>query len=299
MPLKLNLLVSSEDKDLKVIDFLRERAEISSRLLRKLKKEKHIRVNGYVISLNALLRTGDEIEVIMPTEDNIFEPEDIPIDVIYENDYFIIINKQAFLVVHPTKGHPFNTIANGLANYIHNRGESYKIRFANRLDRDTSGLMIVCKNGYSQKIISDQMIANKIEKKYYAVVSGIVKDDNGTIDLPIGLLNEDDIERSVFEGGYESITHYKVVERFRGSQEDATLVEIILETGRTHQIRVHFKAIGHTLLGDILYGGNHELINRQALHAFSLKMKNIDGELQNHVKEMPKDMIDLIEGLRG
>lgn len=293
--MELKFIIDENDRDKKIIDYLRENAGISSRLLRKLKKEKKITVNSHIISLNALLRKGDVILVDMPDEENIFEAENIDIEVVYEDDHMMLINKQPYLVVHPTKGHPYGTIANGLANYIEKKGESYKIRFANRLDRDTSGLMIICKNGYSQKLISDQMNLNEIQKKYYAIVDGVIEDDSGTINLPIGLKNENDVARKVFDEGSPSVTHYKVIERFKNS----TLVEVLLETGRTHQIRVHFKAIGHVLLGDKLYGGNHELINRQALHAFSLVLKDISGVEVVYSIELPIDMQDLIKELRG
>ena len=148
-------------------------------------------------------------------------------------------------------------------------------------------------------MISDQMIANSVKKKYYAVVNGIVKKDEDTINCPIGQLNEDDIERRVLEDGIASITHYKVIERFDNATVKATLVEILLETGKTHQIRVHFKSIGHILIGDELYGRNHELIGRQALHAFYLKLKGLDGEMQTHKIDLPDDMKKLIEKLRG
>lgn len=295
---KLNFKVSSEDVDKKILEIVRKKLNVSSRLLRKIKSSKKITVNGHNISLNALTRLGDLIEVVMPIEENIFIPEDIPIKIAYEDEHLIIIDKQAFLVVHPTKGHPYGTIANGLSNYILNKGESYKIRFANRLDRDTSGLMIVCKNGYAQRIISDQMIANETEKKYLAIVDGIVKNDSGTINEPIGKENEDDIARVVISTGSESVTHYKVLERFESTENKATLVEIILETGRTHQIRVHFKYLGHSLLGDVLYGGNQELINRQALHSSALTFKNILGEKLEIKSELPEDLINLISVLR-
>ena len=296
---KLSFTVSSEEVDKKILEIVRKKLKVSSRLLRKIKSSKQITVNGYNISLNALSRLGDLIEVVMPVEENTFIPEDISIKVAYEDEHLIIIDKQAFLVVHPTKGHPYGTIANGLSNYILNKGESYKIRFANRLDRDTSGLMIVCKNGYAQKIISDQMIANETEKKYLAIVEGIIKNDFATINKPIGKEHEDDIARAVVSNGAESITHYKVLERFESTDKKSTLVEIILETGRTHQIRVHFKYLGHPLLGDILYGGNQELINRQALHSSALVFKNILGKKIEIKSELPDDLMNLINVLRG
>lgn len=286
--MKITYHVNEENK---LIDILRQELGISSRLIRKLKKDKSVMVNKIVISMNAILRVGDQIEVILPTEENIFEPEDIPIEVIHEDDHFLIIDKQPFVVVHPTRGHPFGTIANGVARYMIDKKESYKIRFANRLDRDTSGVMILCKSGYGQKIVSDQMNDNSIIKEYDAIVEGVVANDQGTINEPIGRAFEDSVHRVVRPDGMPSVTHYKVMARMKNK----TWLRVRLETGRTHQIRVHLKHLGHVILGDELYGGNHQWIDRQALHACHLKFKNTEGhELDVHA-QMPEDMRRLLE----
>lgn len=291
---KLIHKVEVKQPSMKLIDVLKEQLDFSSRLIRQLKKNDKVTVNDMLLSYNARLRIGDEIQIELPSEDNIFVAEDMPIDVIFEDEHFIVINKQPFVVVHPTKGHPFGTIANGLANYMHNSGKSYKIRFANRLDRDTSGAMIVCKDGYAQKIISDQMQDNTILKQYYALVEGLVEQDKATIDEPIDRAYEDSVHRVVRPDGYPSVTHYDVIERFK----DCTLLLVTLETGRTHQIRVHLKHIGHNLLGDELYGGNHELINRQALHACRLKFRDVQGNVQEVDAPLCEDMQLLIEKMR-
>lgn len=137
--MKISYKVKLEDK---LISILRNEIGLSSRIIRKIKKDKGVSVNNIVISMNAVLRVGDIVEVTLPNEENIFQPEAIPVEIMYEDDHFLVIDKQPFLVVHPTKGHPFGTIANGIAKYMLDNEESYKIRFANRLDRDTSGLMI-------------------------------------------------------------------------------------------------------------------------------------------------------------
>lgn len=291
---KLIHKVEKTQPSMKLSDILREQLGFSSRLIRVLKKEKKVSVNDIVLSYNERLRIGDVIQVNMPDEANIFEPENMPIDVLYEDNHFIVINKQPFVVVHPTKGHPFGTIANGMANYMENRGDSYKIRFANRLDRDTSGAMIICKDGYAQKIISDQMQNNTIVKQYYAIVEGLVLADKATINEPIDRAYEDSVHRIVREDGYPSVTHYEVIERFG----ENTLLLVTLETGRTHQIRVHLKHIGHNLLGDVLYGGNHDLIGRQALHACKLIFKDIQGDIQEVNAPICEDMQLLIEKMR-
>ena len=275
----------------KLIDVLREDLNFSSRIVRTLKRQKKVVVNNIPISFNARLRVGDTIVVYLPEEENIFQPENMLIEVVYEDDHYIVINKQAFKVVHPTKGHPFGTIANGVAGYMISKGESYKIRFANRLDRDTSGALIICKSGLGQKIISDQMQSQSILKEYDAIVHGIVELDEGTIDEPIGRAYEDSVHRIVRPDGSPSLTHYKVIKRMA----DKTWLRVQLKTGRTHQIRVHLKHLGHIIVGDELYGSTHDLIDRQALHACHLGFENISGEAIDLWVDMPEDMKKIVE----
>lgn len=286
--MKLNYKVKKEGK---LIDILRRELDFSSRIIRKLKKDKKTSVNKIVISYNAILRVGDEIEVVLPEEENIFNPEALDVSVVYESEQIIVVNKKPFMVVHPTKGHPYGTLANGLAHYMMEKGDAYKIRFANRLDRDTSGLMIVCKSGYAQKLISDQMQENTIIKEYDALVMGNVKEDSATINEAIDRAYEDSVHRVVRPDGQACVTHYQVVKRYG----DMTHVKIQLETGRTHQIRVHFSHLGHPLVGDVLYGGNHEHLNRQALHACHLKFVDTDGKEVDVEVEIPDDMKRLME----
>jgi 23S rRNA pseudouridine1911/1915/1917 synthase len=194
--------------------------------------------------------------------------------------------------VHPTKGHPDGTIGNGIANHFQKEGFDGKIRFINRLDRDTSGLLLVAKNGYAQQIISNQMQADEVEKRYMALVFGVLEKDRDTICLPIGRPNPEDLRRAVMADGQDSITHYEVVERF----EEATLVRIRLETGRTHQIRVHFAHLGHPLIGDELYGCPSDKIQRQALHSYFLKFQlPRTNEWVNLEADLPFDFKALIE----
>lgn len=287
--------ILDEDAGTKLKEVLYDKMKISGRLTRKLKRSKNIFVNGYNISLGSNLRKGDIVKVIMEDEANKFEPQDIPISVVYEDMDLMIINKQPNIVVHPTKGHPDNTIANGLVNYLNKTGQRFKIRFINRLDRDTSGLLMIAKNPFAQQSLSNQMQQNRVEKKYLAVVKGRVEKDYGIIDAPIGRIESDSIHRRVIENGQRSITHYEVIERYN----DASLVRLTLETGRTHQIRVHMQYIGHTLIGDELYGYvNDELINRQALHAETLKFFQPRTDEKRLVKaNMPDDIKDLITKL--
>ncbi len=295
LPNTLIYEVKEEEAGIKLREVLYDRMRLSGRLTRKLKRNKSIFVNNHRISLGSNLRRGDVVRVVMAEEVNKFEPQDIPISLVYEDMDIIIINKQPNIVVHPTKGHADNTIANGLANYIQRTGQSFKIRFINRLDRDTSGLLMIAKNPFAQQELSNQMQRNLVEKKYVAVVEGKLEKDRGTIDEPIGLTEADPIHRMVIEEGQRSITHYELVEGYG----DASLVRLTLETGRTHQIRVHMKHIGHSLIGDELYGKvNKDLINRQALHAETLKfLQPRTGEEIFIRAELPEDIKNLITKL--
>ncbi|SKC63863.1 RluA family pseudouridine synthase [Maledivibacter halophilus] len=288
--------IEKEDTGIKLKEVLYDKLKLSGRLARKIKRSKNIFVNDYNISLDSSLRKGDIVKVIMPNETNNFKPQDIPIDVAYEDMDLLIINKQPNIVVHPTKGHYDNTIANGLANYLQKTGQVFKIRFINRLDMNTSGLLMIAKNPFAQQKLSDQMSKNAVEKKYLAVVRGVIKNKYGTVDVPIGLTDEDRIQRKVIKDGRRSITHYQVLD----SYNDASLVRLTLETGRTHQIRVHMKYIGHPIIGDELYGYvDKELINRQALHAETLRFyQPRTGEEKLVRAEMPQDIEQLITKLK-
>ena len=243
---------------------------------------------------------GDVISIDLPEETSDFPEEDIPIYPVFEDDDILILNKQPGVTVHPTKGHPSGTLANGLMKYMRETNQSFKIRFVNRLDMDTTGLLIVAKNAHAQEEITKQMKANTTEKRYKAVVNGIVKEDKFTINLPIGRPDPDHVVRAVMmEGGYDSVTHVKVLERIPDENHPDggyTLVELLLETGRTHQIRVHMSHLGHALVGDHLYGGeNPDLLHRQALHSYQLTINHpITKERITLEAPLPDDIQQLI-----
>jgi len=259
--------VTTEDEGKELREIMREHFDFSSRLRNRIKREKLVMVDGVSTPGWKKPVVGAEIRITLPDETSGFEPQNIPLDIVYEDDDLMIINKQPGLIVHPTKGHPTGTVANALMYYMEQTGKPFKIRFVNRLDMDTSGLLVVAKNSYTQNDYTKQMKENTVEKRYVAVVKGIVESDEGTIDLPIGRPDPDHVRRGVMEDGAPSVTHYKVLDRYNGY----SLVELLLETGRTHQIRVHMSHIGHPVLGDWLYEGlNPLLIDRQALHAAKL-----------------------------
>lgn len=289
--------VEAVDSGKTVKELLKKRLSVSSRLLTKLKKEQNVLLNGSYSKYHEMVSEGDVIKIIMEEEPNQFTPQNMPFEIVYEDIDIIIINKQPGIVSHPTKSHPDNTIANAAVYYLTSKGADHRIRFVNRLDMDTSGLLIIAKNSYSHHIISEQMKEDKIQKKYITFVKGVVSEDYGTIDAPIYRETEDTIKRTVDERGQASITKFKVLERYK----EATKLEIELLTGRTHQIRVHMAHIGHSIIGDSLYGDEDNTYNleRQALHAYYLKL--FQPRYRNELEvsaDLPQDLLDLEVKLR-
>ncbi len=237
---------------------------VSSRLLRKAKRDKTIFVNDNKISLNAKARQGDVITLRMIEDEHEIGAENIDVDVLYEDMDIVAVNKQYGMVAHPTKGVPTGTMSNALRHYGLSKGEDYKPRLINRLDRDTSGIILFGKNPYAQACVSACFQAGRSEKYYQALVHGIVEADSGQIEAPIARVQTSMIERMVRDDGQYALTKFWVLERGK----DYTRLKLKLETGRTHQIRVHLAHIGHTIIGDSLYGSPEKIaIKRQALHA--------------------------------
>jgi 23S rRNA pseudouridine1911/1915/1917 synthase len=294
---KFEYIIKETDKELPIKELLKRNFGFSSRLMTKLKAGDLVHLNGIPVRMYKKGEPGDRITVFLPKEKSDFEPENIPITVVFEDEDLLIINKQPGYVVHPTKGHPCHTMANGIMNYMLESQKHYKIRFINRLDMDTSGLLAVAKNSHCQDDMSKQMGENGVTKKYLAVVKGIIEEEEGTIDLPIDREHEDQVKRAVLDHGFPSVTHYKVLERF---EKGFTLLELILETGRTHQIRVHLSHIGHPIVGDVLYGeASVWLIERQALHARYLAFRHpVTGEYLELEAPLPDDMLTLLEKIR-
>lgn len=293
---KFEYIVKESDQELQIKELLKRNFGFSSRLLTKLKVNEGVKRNGKSVKMYEKALAGDIITVTLPKEKSEFEPENIPISVIYEDEDLLILDKQPGYVVHPTKGHPCHTIANGIMNYMIENNRFFKIRFINRLDMDTSGLLVIAKNSHCQDDFTKQMSGNAVTKKYIAIVKGIIEEDHGIIDLPIDKEQEDQVKRAVMENGYPSITHYKVLERYK---KGYTMIELLLETGRTHQIRVHMSHIGYPVVGDVLYGETAVwLIERQALHARYLSFKHpVSGVFMEVEAPLPKDMKDLINKL--
>lgn len=291
-----NLMSYTNDEELTLREILLDKLNFSVRSLSKMKREESVKVNKKFEKLNTKIKVGDLIEVNIDEERANFEPQDLNLDIIYDDFDLIMVNKPPFMVVHPTKSHNTNTIANGVSYYIIQNDENVKIRFVNRLDMNTSGLVIVAKNAYAHHVLSQDMSEDKVEKTYITVVKGIVENEKATINAPIYRPTEDSIKRVVDERGQQSVTHYKVLERLN----DATVLEVKLETGRTHQIRIHMEHIGHPIIGDELYGYVDEnLINRQALHAYSLEFEQPRTKENLKFKaEIPNDIKQLINKLK-
>lgn len=286
----------NEDENLTLKEVLLDKLNFSVRSLSKMKRYKTVKVNNQYIKPSEKINKGDLIEVKIEEDMADFKSQNLDLPILYDDFDIIMVNKPPFMVVHPTKSHYENTVANGVTHHIMKKNEKVKVRFVNRLDMNTSGLVIVAKNPYAQFVLSSDMKEDKVEKMYIAVVKGVVKEDFGTINAPIYRPTDDSVKRIVHEDGQASVTHFEVVERLK----DATVLKLKLETGRTHQIRVHLNHIGHGIIGDELYGYVDEsLINRQALHAFSLKFKQPRTREDLEFKApLPRDMEELIEKLK-
>ena len=287
--IKLTYIVLKEDEGKKVGNILRDKLNVSSRLLNKLKMNGKILVNRTSVFSSYILHLNDEIEVNIDfeEEDNII-PEKMNLDILYEDDYLLAINKPFGTVVHPSSYHPNKTLANGVKYYLNN---NKKIRAINRLDRDTSGIVLFAKNEYIQEL----MIKNiKIEKEYLALTIGKLPKNKDTINAPIARKDGSIMERCILENGQTAITHYDVIKYIE--DKNISIVHLKLETGRTHQIRVHLAYIGNSILGDSLYGNETNLINRQALHAYKTSFIHpITKEEINITSPLPNDIAALIK----
>lgn len=290
----LKYSVKDIDAGVKVDSILRNRMNLSRRMITGLKKRNFIFLNGEKVFTNAIVCAGDVVSVnIAKEESQDIEPQYIPIDIVFEDRDLLIVNKQPGLVVHPTRGHPEGTLSNAVMYHWKENRENTIVRLVNRLDRDTSGLVIIAKNQFSHQAMAKLMAEGMVKKIYGAVVHGI-PDDEGVIDLPIDRPTRESIKREVNENGQRAITHYRVLKKFNG----ASLLEIRLGTGKTHQIRVHMSYTGHPIFGDTLYGTDDDspFIGRQALHACRLMFAHPrTGEPMDIRTELPGDIKNLIE----
>lgn len=272
---------------------LKEEFQISDRLLLKLKSGNKIYKNGDIVFVNEKIVLEDVVEVVIDFDEDSSNvvPTKMDISILYEDDALLVIDKPSNLAIHPSMGYYENSLSNGVRYYFDEIGLKKKIRPVNRLDRNTSGIVIFAKNEYVQESLAKQMKNNTFKKKYMAVVQGILQEKNATISAPIGRKEGSIIERQVHESGDHAVTHY-IVEK---ENEDTSLLYILLETGRTHQIRVHMSYIGHPILGDSLYGKESTLINRQALHAYKVSFIHpITKQEMEIISPIPNDIKNLV-----
>ncbi|PFD42414.1 RNA pseudouridine synthase [Bacillus cereus] len=227
-----------------------------------------IEVNGEHASVRHKLQAGEELQVFFPVEERSegMIAENIPLCIVYEDDAVLVMNKEAYMSTIPSREHPSGSVANALLYHYDKQHLASTVHIVTRLDRDTSGLMLIAKNRFVHHLLSKQHQQKGVKRTYEAIVHGMILEEVGTIDAPIGRKADSIIERTVCEDGQRAVTHFKVMESF----PNKTRVALELETGRTHQIRVHMAHIGHPLLGDDLYGGQRDVMKRQALHSTSL-----------------------------
>ena len=274
-------------------DVLINEFQFSSRLMSKLIKNKKIYLNNSFCDTRKSINYNDEIVVDLSGKENNSNivATNMDLDIIYEDDWFLVVNKQPGIAVHPSSLHYSDSLSNGVKFYFDKIGLKKKIRVVNRLDYNTSGIVVFAKCEYIHEQFSKQMIQHIFQKEYLCIINGFLDNSYGIIDLPIDRKQGSIIERCIDKNGQKSITHYEVLKTF----SDYSLVKCILETGRTHQIRVHFSAIGHPLLGDTLYGTASDLINRQALHSNKIDLIHpITKEHLSFESLLPNDMKKLV-----
>lgn len=274
-------------------NFLGEQ-HISKRTLKAIKFDGgKIKVNEKEVTVRHFLHAGDKIEVIFPPEEENKQliAENIPLQIKYEDDYVLVVVKPAHMNTIPSREHPTGSLANALAGYYKQKGLSSAIHIVTRLDRDTSGLVLVAKHRHVHHLLSEQQKQGLVQRRYTAVVEGILKEEKGKIEEPIGRKSTSIIEREVRADGQYACTLFEVVDRLKGY----THIELQLLTGRTHQIRVHLSHYGFPLAGDDLYGGNIKDISRQALHCGSVAFFHpFLKKILRFEEQFPPDMLKLI-----
>lgn len=276
--------IPSEYDGANITTVLKRHFKISTNLIKDLKKYKEgIQVNGEHRRVVDFVAKGDILKItIRDTASENIVPTDIPLDIVYEDEDVLVINKPPNMPTHPSMGNYENSLANGVMYYYKSKGEERVFRAVNRLDKDTSGLMAVAKNSYIHARLGEEIQKKELKRKYMCIVCGDVEHD-GTVDAPIRRADGSVINRIVAPDGQRAVTHYRVIKRYR----EYTLLEMELETGRTHQIRVHMAYIGHPLVGDTKYGKNRKApdnIKYQALYSYKLKFSfDTDAGILNYL----------------
>ena len=293
--MRLKYVIENNEQFDNLKEVLKTKFEISDRLLTKLKKNDLIFLNGSSTNIKSPVNSNDIIEISLDynEDNNNIVPTKMDLKIVFEDDYLLVLNKPAGYPIHPSMLHFEDSISNGVKYYFDSINLNKKIRPVNRLDKDTSGIVIFAKNEYVQECLVKQMKSNQFKKEYIAICEGILPNKSGTVNAPIARKNGSIIERCVDVSGDTAITHYKVIEQFVDeNNNELSVVHLILETGRTHQIRVHMSYIGNPIIGDTLYGHTSNLINRQALHSYKTSFIHpITKEQMTMVAPLYNDML--------
>ena len=300
----LHLKAETEDAGTRLDAFVASRANgLTRSQAARYIDEGRVSVDGKPASKSCRIGGGETVTVDVPeVRETALEPQDIPLDVVYEDEDVIVVNKPSGLVVHPAPGHPDGTLVNALlwhcGDSLSGIGGERRPGIVHRIDKDTTGALLVCKNDTAHRDLAQQLKAHTIKRRYRAIVAGNLKEDEGTVEGPIGRHPIDRKKMAInYKNGKDAVTHYKVLERFG----NATYIECRLETGRTHQIRVHMTSLGHPLLGDEIYGSgkNPYHLQGQTLHAMVLGFVHPrTGEYMEFSAPLPEYFLDLLEKLR-
>lgn len=271
--------------------YLKELGYTHSVLVALKKTENGVTLNNIWAYVNNRLKKGDTLttHILEKEFDTAIEAVDLPFGIVYEDEDILVVNKPSDMPIHPSINNHDNTLANALMYYYHKQNIPFTFRCINRLDRDTTGLSIIAKHGLSAAILGNMVSKREIHRTYLAICQGKVN-DTGVVDAPIARVADSTIQREVnFNTGERAVTHYKLINY--NDIADLSLVELKLETGRTHQIRVHMQYIGHSLIGDFLYNPDYKHIKRQALHSFSLEFKHpVTKKVMHLTAPLPEDM---------
>ncbi len=282
-------IIDEDSENMRIDTFLKENTDISRNQIQSLITDGKILVNTKTIKNSYKTKLEDEITIEYVEKENHLIPEKMDLDIVYEDNDIIIINKQNGLVVHPAPGNYEHTLANGLSYYSKSLSDingEFRPGIVHRIDAFTTGLLVVAKNNKAHEILADELAKKEIKRTYMALVWGIIKEDTGKIDAPIGRDDNDRKKMAITSKGKEAVTNFKVIARYKR----ATLLEIELETGRTHQIRVHMNYIGHPIINDPVYGKRDLIDNTgQCLHAFKLELKHpTTNELKTFTCDTPR-----------
>lgn len=287
--MELKYIVNGLSNYTNVRQVLKCEFDMSNRLITKLKQNKLIYLNDEETYLDKTLSVGDAVKCKFDfdeSSENIV-PTQMNLQIIYEDDYFLVVDKPCNMAVHPSILHYDNSLSNGVKYYFDSIGLNKKIRPVNRLDRDTTGIVVFAKNEYVHTCLVKQMKLKTFYKEYIAILEGVLDENKGIIDAPISRKQNSIIERCIDINGAKAVSRYEVIE----TKNNLSLVKFILETGRTHQIRVHSKYIGHSIIGDTLYGHKSSFISRQALHCHKISFIHPINKTQiEFISPIPDDM---------